>query len=113
MGQLQTPKEEREGVGRGGWELKAPQPPTYICCYTHTPPPADSSPLVSSKGSGASPAPWSSDSHVLCVPNSAAGLITVVPELGVQPQTKQIRTKTIAFFIPLLPSQQLLKDPYN
>lgn len=69
--------------------------------------------LVGASGSGASPAPWSNDSHVLHLPNSAAGLITVVPELGVQPQTKQIRTKTTGFFIALIPSQQLLKDPYN
>lgn len=99
-------------MGRGGWELKTLAPSTSAAAITPTPQLTKG--LIRSSGSDASPAPWSNDSHhVLCLPNSAAGLITVVPELGVQPQSKEIRTKTIAFFIPLIPSRQLLKHPYN
>lgn len=100
---------EREQDGEAG--NSKPWPPPHPLLQSR--PPQLTKAIDRANGSGASPALWSNDSHELHLPNSAAGLITVVPELGVQPQTKQIRTKTTGFFIPLILSQQLLKDSYN
>lgn len=111
----QTQKMGERSTDQNRWEERlgaqspVPPPPLLQSC-PH--PPADKGPCQS-QGKWCWPRPVEQRQRVLRVPNSAAALITVVSEPGVQPQTKQIRTKTTGFLVPLIPSQQLLKDPYN
>lgn len=69
----------------------AGQSPRSLCICSHKHRPKLTKALIRASGSSTSPTPWSSVSHVICLLNFAAGLITMVPKLGVHPQTKQTK----------------------
>lgn len=109
MGDQERSTDQNRLEERRGAQSPIPPHPLLQSCPK---PPNDKGPCQS-QGKRCWPRALEQRQRVLRVPNSAAALITVVSELGVQPQTKQIRTKTTGFLVPLILSQQLLKDPYN